>query len=574
MGDNATQRRTGRHVAMTAVAAACVAAAATVAYSAAPDTVSQRLVPAPGGGPMAWPSQPPKDCPFPQSKQFGPIVFTGRYKNYTTADTWYPSWAGDGHLYSPWTDGGVGKMRSSSGPKRWTTGHARIEGDDPLSLKVVPLGLDRAPAAPYGGRYPCGSLVRDGIWYYGTYCLDKKTYPWDIMGPFVGFRTSKDFGKTWTPTPCTPAKPLFGESGKAGSKVKMGSPHFVDFGRNMQHSPDGKAYLTGHGATRPGAACSWISGDQVYLARVAPTPGNINDVTKYEFFAGRGTDGRAAWTGTFSRTKPLLEWNDRLGCVTVTYNAPLKKYLLCVTDGGASGLGTYDTMILVADRVTGPWQLVTFMAKFGQQAYFVNIPSKFISRDGRTMWLCFADDWVRKHPSSPPGTRYAMCLYEIRLAGPGQSPPTAEANPLRGPGNIARQAKATASSFYPKCPPAAAIDGHVGGVPGRMEQEWAAQGQTKGAWLRLTWPKARTVARVVLFDRPTDLDRILAAELRFSNGPSIPVGPLPDDATQGREITFSPRTVTWLEVRITKTKSDHPFVGISEIAVFATKPKP
>lgn len=29
--------------------------------------------------------------------------------------------------------------------------------------------------------------------------------------------------------------------------VKMGTPDFVDFGINMEHSPDGKAYLVGMG---------------------------------------------------------------------------------------------------------------------------------------------------------------------------------------------------------------------------------------------------------------------------------------------------------------------------------------
>ena len=374
----------------------------------------------PSEKPPAWTANAPDDCPLEKSHDFAGVAFTGRHRVYTTADTWYPSWAADGNLYSPWTDGGVDQMRSSSGPKSWTTGHAKIVGDDPMNLKVIPLGLHRAPATPYGGRYPCGSLVHNGVWYYGTYCLDKQKYPWDIMGPLVGFRVSNDFGHTWTDTPCTPASPLFGESGKDGSKVKIGSPHFVDFGRNMQHSPDGKAYLVGHGATRPRAACSWISGDQIFLARVTPTAENINDVSKYEFFSGHDasgheTSGSAVWTADFKKIRPLIEWNDGAGCVTITYNPPLKRYLMCFTDGGSSGLDTYDTTMLESERITGPWRLVAFMEKFGQQAYFVNIPSKFIGPDGRTMWLCFSDDWVRKHPSNPPGTRYAMCLYEFRL---------------------------------------------------------------------------------------------------------------------------------------------------------------
>ena len=535
--------------------------------------VIQRLVPAPSGGPTFQASAPPKDCPFPQSKLFAGIVFTGRYKNYTTADTWYPSWASDGNLYSPWTDGRVGKVGSSSGPKRWTTGHAKIEGDDPLNLKVTSLGLHKAPATPYGGRYPCGSLVHEGIWYYGTYCLDKKKYPWDIMGPFVGFRTSKDLGKTWTDTPCTPARPLFGESGKGGSKVKMGSPHFVDFGKNMQHSSDGKAYLTGHGATRKDATCSWVSGDQAYLARVTPTLQNINDVSKYEFFAGRDASGKAIWTNQFARIKPLLEWNDRMGCVTATYNAALKKYLMCVTDGGASGMGTYDTMILEADRITGPWKLAVFMPRFGQQAYFVNIPSKFISRDGRTMWLCFADDWVRKHPSSPAGTRYAMCLYEMKLLGPSDKPPAPTANPLKSPSNIAPKAKATASSSHPGYSPAGGIDGVVGGYPGNIKQEWASHKESKGAWLRLEWNSPQTIDRAWLFDRPNKYDYITTGELTFSDGTAVKLGALPDDASAGREVAFPPRKVTWIRFTVTGVKTGYGHIGLAEFAVFTPKPR-
>ena len=73
-----------------------------------------------------------------------------------------------------------------------------------------------------------------------------------------------------------------------------------------------------------------------------------------------------------------------MGCVTMTYNAPLKRFLMCVTDGGNT-VSKYDTYILESDRMTGPWKLVTYLRQFGEQAYFVNLPSKFISPDGRTM---------------------------------------------------------------------------------------------------------------------------------------------------------------------------------------------
>ncbi len=403
-------------------------AAATVAAQPRVDTPPDSLV---------WPSQPPKDCPFGPSATLTGIRFTGRHADYVNADTWYPSWASDGNLYSPWTDGNVNGLNSGSGGKDATTGYATILGDDPLKLQVVHQGVYKSDPSPYASRYPCGSLVYNGVWYYGTYCLhpagsvphEGANYNWPWLGPFVGFRYSTDLGKTWTQTPCTPAKPLFGESALKGEPVKIGSPHVVDFGKNMEHSPDGKAYLVAHGASdgkqRRFGYNSWITGDEIYLVRVEPSIENMNDAAKYEFFDGAG------WTRDFAKIKPIAAWRDNMGCVTMTYDAPLKKYLMCVTDGGTTA-GYFNTYVLESDRISGPFKLVHYLHHFGEQAYFVNFPSKFIGGDGRTLWLCyaanFAPNWngmaIRSHPT---GSRYGMCLQEVRLLGPGAKPQPAPA---------------------------------------------------------------------------------------------------------------------------------------------------
>jgi hypothetical protein len=394
---------------------------------------AQGKVGAPPADSLAWPSQPPKGCPFEPSATLAGIRFTGRHAEYVNADTWYPSWAADGNLYSPWTDGSVNGLVSRSGGKDATTGHATILGDDPLKLQVVRQGVYKSDPSPYASRYPCGSLVYDGVWYYGTYCLhpsggvshEGTSYNWPWLGPFVGFRYSADFGKTWTQTPCTPAKPLFGESALHGEPVKIGSPHFVDFGKNLACSPDGKAYLVAHGASdgknRRFGYNSWITGDEIYLLRVKPGIENMNDAAKYEFFDGNG------WTRDFAGIKPIAAWRDNMGCVTMTYDAPLKKYLMCVTDGGTTA-GYFNSYILESDRISGPFQMLHYLHHFGEQGYFVNFPSKFIRGDGRTLWLCYAANF---HPvcngrtirSRPAGSRYGMCLQEVRLLDRGEKPP-------------------------------------------------------------------------------------------------------------------------------------------------------
>jgi len=388
--------------------------------------------------PFIWKSEIPSGCPFKQSETFNGIKLLGLKSGFHFGDTWYPSWASDDKLYSPFTDGCTWRLDGSddcSGSWDYdhaTTGQAIIEGDNPMTLKSYSLGLCMASAAPYHGRYPCGSLVYNGVWYYGTYCLDpsgqakygNNQYNWPWMGPFVGFRYSTDYGKKWNDCPLTPSRPLFNETGLNSYPVKIGSPHFVDFGKNMQFSPDGKAYLIAHGADTSDNMPrfwndSWITGDQIYLLRVTPTIQNINDVSKYEFFAGYDDKKNPLWTSDFDKIKPMLEWNNNMGCVTITYDAPLKKFLMCVTDGGNT-CARMNTYILEADLITGPWKIITYLKDFGEQAYFVNIPTKFISEDGRSAWLLYsanyASDWNgMKIKQNPVGSHYGMVWQKIEF---------------------------------------------------------------------------------------------------------------------------------------------------------------
>src|ERR1041385_4556130 len=109
-----------------------------------------------------WPSTPPGDCPFEQSDVFSGLTFTGRHAEYTGADTWYPSWAADDALYSPWTDGNIdwpiekgwdtNNFQCSSDARNATnkgsglsgTGQARIIGSNPIDLKIENLGIHYA----------------------------------------------------------------------------------------------------------------------------------------------------------------------------------------------------------------------------------------------------------------------------------------------------------------------------------------------------------------------------------------------------------------------------------------------
>ena len=115
-----------------------------------------------------------------------------------------------------------------------------------------------------------------------------------------------------------------------------------------------------------------------------------------------------------------------MGCVTATYVPGLKKYLMCVTDGWPT-VAKMTSYVLEANAITGPWRMVAYMKDFGEQGYFLNFPSKFISPDGLTLWLCYSANFsALKKPAklgvNPPGGRYGLCLHEVRLQTPDKRP--------------------------------------------------------------------------------------------------------------------------------------------------------
>ena len=295
---------------------------------------------------FVWTSKPPQDIPFAPSTELVGIRFLGRCSDYRVADTWYPTWASDGNLYSPFTDGPVGDDLSISdadwqnqGKDNARTGQAVLIGDDPLQLTIKSLGMVKGNTGAYNGRYPCGSLIHHGVWYYGTYCLGPRsqithegfTYNWPVLGPMPGFRISKDYGRTWTgdttqsrQATVPRARTVLGPGQDRLSPFRGFRSRTSHIRRMAKRTWSGTVRIRSSIRTRY-ANNSWISGDQIYLLRVTPSEQTINDLASYEFFAGRDAAGQPVWTRDFAKMEPLLEWQNNMGCVTVTYNAPLKK---------------------------------------------------------------------------------------------------------------------------------------------------------------------------------------------------------------------------------------------------------
>jgi hypothetical protein len=402
--------------------------------------------------PFAWKTQPPTDCPFEKSRSIQGIVFTGRYANYTKCDYWYPAWAADGNLYSGCGDG------EFCGHRILNAGLAKISGDDPLNLTFTYLGSLNVPDYTQQSAYPCTSLVKEGVWYLGleegwnSYSADTP----EQVARFWGFLCTRkpgiaagDLGYPFPPNPFwedLSIHPLR-RAREAAAKVEGGAVkptyvggffreppganrvrnlHFVDFGRELEHSPDGRAYAVAHGSEKDKPA-EWGNGDSVFLLRVQPTWNQINDPQAWEFFSGHGPDGKPVWSHRIADAKPLLTWKDKLGLAHVVYNAPLKKHLMWISPllqsdtfikgkGPTRRFSAEGSLLLESDGLLGPWRLVEYFKAFGPIAYCICFPSKFISADGRRAWLLCSGNYTNMQDAgNPEGTRYAAHFREVEF---------------------------------------------------------------------------------------------------------------------------------------------------------------
>ena len=135
--------------------------------------------------------------------------------------------------------------------------------------------------------------------------------------------------------------------------------------------------------------------------------------------------------------------------------------------------------------------------------------------------------------------------------------------------NIASLAAVTASSENVTTNQQAikAVDGVADGYPGDYTKEWATLNQRSGAWLKLVWPNAYLVDKIVLYDRPNTGDQILDAYISFSDGSKLWVGPL-DNAGGPNEYTFDAKIIKSLTLTVFRSSGSTYSIGLSEIEVF------
>jgi CubicO group peptidase (beta-lactamase class C family) len=314
------------------------------------------------------------------------------------SDVWVSTWADDDNLYTVHCDG-YG-FQKEPGEKAVSLGFAKITGgprdfvgtDFPSDGECCP-GQERHSGA--WGRKGSGILMVDGVLYLWVRNANS-----DGTGEQSQLGWSTNRGRNWQ---------------WADWKWKeFGYPAFINFGRNYTGVPnEHENYVYVYS---PNSPSGYNTTDTVVLMRVATS--RIREKSAYEYFAGPDSAGRPRWTPDVTARKPAFEFEGGCSRLDVTYNAPLRRYLMTMRSGRQqrgsftpesdrkkiNHFGIYD-----APQPWGPWTTVYFTQqwegipmKYTDSLPFPanpfgwgeseHIPSKWISDDGRHIYLIFAGE--------------------------------------------------------------------------------------------------------------------------------------------------------------------------------------
>ncbi|HEY66293.1 MAG TPA: DUF4185 domain-containing protein [Caldilineae bacterium] len=295
------------------------------------------------------------NTPYPRSEVIRQVTFapvSTIIRKGVDSDNWPITWADDGDMYTAYGDGWGFEPRTE---RKLSLGFAKVIGSPPDFQGVnirSPSGEREGDGAL--GPKASGMLMVDGVLYMWVRNVGNSQLAW-----------SKDHGRTW-------------EWGFR-FETSFGCPTFLNFGRNYEGARDEYVYV--YSQDGPSAYESY---DQVVLARVLKD--RIRDREAYEFFQRLDDAGEPVWTPDIHQRGPVFRYLGRCQRMDVVYNPGLRRYLLALGFNHRGGWGIFD-----APEPWGPWTTAFHTVYWGLgNTHYYRLPSKWISADGRTMYLVFS----------------------------------------------------------------------------------------------------------------------------------------------------------------------------------------
>ncbi|WP_069867397.1 hypothetical protein [Streptomyces malaysiensis] len=354
--------------------------------------------------------------------------------NKEHGDLWPSCWSNDDNVYAAYGDG-VG-----FGDSWQDIGVARI-GGTPGNLTSVQRasgdGIGRVWGAPQDYyRKPTGMVCVNGDLYLAVQDLKKGTLD---NAPRATVVKSADKGATWT---SDKVEPMF-------SDQKFTTVMFLDYGKDNANSPDGYVYAYGLDYNWRDTFDPDPDPTDVYLARMPAT--SVMDRSAWRFYAG-DSGGTPRWSSSLDQRVPVLHDDHRvyqnvgtpgrvrdLSVISqggVVYDKPLKRYIY-------TSWTEYTYEFYEAPSPWGPWKHCTpkdfggypwIHTKHG--GYATTIPSKYISADGKSMWL---QSNVCPCGGGYPAGDFWAYTFSLRKMSLTPSVPTTPDNTADGSRNLARE---------------------------------------------------------------------------------------------------------------------------------------
>ncbi|MFC5448708.1 hypothetical protein [Paenibacillus aestuarii] len=307
------------------------------------------------------------------------------YNSASNGDLWASCWADDNNLYAA---NGDGTGFTTTAPSV-DIAMSRISGS-PGSLTGSTInsgGISQTWSASGHNRKPTGMVCVDGNLYVAVQDLN---FNFDDA-PAATIAKSTDHGVTWT---WDHSAPMF-------SNNTFTTIMFLDYGKNNVNAPDNYVYAYGLDYNwRDSFNNSVTDPTKLFLARVPKT--SIQDRSTWEFYTG-DLNGNATWSSNIALKTPVLQ-DDRhiyqstrdpnhpqnmtvVSQGSVVYNQPLNRYMY-------TSWTEYTYEFYESPTPFGPWKHF-YTKDYGgypwtntkNGGYATTIPSKFISSDGKSMWV-------------------------------------------------------------------------------------------------------------------------------------------------------------------------------------------
>jgi hypothetical protein len=370
------------------------------------------------------------NTPFPTSHQILFAQYTSRRYSPPSnqeGDILPTVWASDDQNYVLINDGGTDLPK---GRGIWRNSFARITGSPPnIAFKLVGNPLSPPPATwaqiiknptlhsgPLGPYYSDGFVGVDGVFY----ATQTATWDYNHNGPFVGLHGiaySTDNGVTWT----SPGIPF---------PAPLGNLSWVLRDRDQAH-PDGYVYAIN--SEREFNASTLI------LGRSLPGIANMTNPANWQWLAGwQQYQGQnlPVWSSSLAAAAPIVSWPSHMTYPQMSYDAPLHRYLLTFTHAYAptppdlwrSGS---ELDVLEGPHPWGPFSFVAREINFGpSNGYAAGFPEKWISRNGRNLWMKWAANFDGCDSGLSCAGAYGFNYAQIHLtmaSPPATKPATAKA---------------------------------------------------------------------------------------------------------------------------------------------------